>query len=922
MTSSSDPKVPSGTDAAPGGAAANSMSFTGRRRRRTTRPSVVVADKAARTLITVGGIGTIFSVLGVALFLLWVVLPLFLPAKVDDLRSLDVDVREVLHLAVDEYQVLGWVLLPSGKAEVFRLDTGEVRAEKQLFPDGSLVTSSFLLRDTLAAFGLADGTVQLANVRFETKIFGAGDLPADLVAQAPEEDDVVDYQDGVLQRTPTGQLRFQRLVFDLGPSARVASGAVQRLDLVRRTEGPLIAALADGGPPAAAAGDAATGDRRLVIVAFEESTNFLTGKTTMEVESPVEVPLDNRSEPAQLVALSGPGTELYVAWNDGELRRFGVRDLGDVKLRESGRLWTAQEGDDSAELSFFEPILGGNTFLVGDSSGRVVAGFPVRLADAEGALPLLHDRRATDGDDAAGEAFALSKRLVETGSPALSMAPSSRSRLAMAGFADGRVKLFNITNATLLETFTVARGEPVRHLVIAPKEDGVLALTDGGLYHARLDPRYPEAGFSAFFRPVWYEGYAEPQHSWQSSSGTDDFEMKLGLMPLVFGTLKATFYSMLFGAPLALLAAVFTSEFLHGRARAVIKPSIELMASLPSVVLGFLAALVFAPYIEKLVPATLGVFVTLPLTLLLGAFLWQLLPSSKAVLWQRRRFLVIALLVPVGVWLAGIFGPIAEDLVFAGDVKGWLAWNAGDERAERFASPFGGWLILTLPLAAFAVAWTFGRLVDPKMREGGARWDRRRYALMDLARFASALVASLMVACLLAWLLGALGFDPRGGFVDTYVQRNALVVGFVMGFAIIPIIYTLSEDALSTVPEHLRSASLGAGATTWQTSVRIVIPTAMSGLFSALMIGLGRAVGETMIVLMAAGNTPVMEWNIFEGFRTLSANIAVELPEAVQGSTHYRTLFLAALVLFVMTFMVNTVAEIVRQRFRKRAYQL
>jgi phosphate transport system permease protein len=96
----------------------------------------------------------------------------------------------------------------------------------------------------------------------------------------------------------------------------------------------------------------------------------------------------------------------------------------------------------------------------------------------------------------------------------------------------------------------------------------------------------------------------------------------------------------------------------------------------------------------------------------------------------------------------------------------------------------------------------------------------------------------------------------------------------------------------------------------------------MSGLFSAIMIGLGRAVGETMIVLMAAGNTPIMEMNIFNGFRTLSANIAVELPEAVVNSTHYRTLFLAALVLFLMTFVLNTLAEIVRLRFRKRASEL
>ena len=77
-----------------------------------------------------------------------------------------------------------------------------------------------------------------------------------------------------------------------------------------------------------------------------------------------------------------------------------------------------------------------------------------------------------------------------------------------------------------------------------------------------------------------------------------------------------------------------------------------------------------------------------------------------------------------------------------------------------------------------------------------------------------------------------------------------------------------------------------------------------------------------MIVLMAAGNTPILEINIFNGFRTLSANIAVELPEAVRDSTHYRTLFLAALILFAMTFVINTIAEIVRLRFRKRAYQL
>ena len=199
---------------------------------------------------------------------------------------------------------------------------------------------------------------------------------------------------------------------------------------------------------------------------------------------------------------------------------------------------------------------------------------------------------------------------------------------------------------------------------------------------------------------------------------------------------------------------------------------------------------------------------------------------------------------------------------------------------------------------------------------------RERAALVALARFMASLVMVVAFAWLGAVLLDGVGWDPRGNVVGTYVQRNSLIVGFVMGFAIIPIIYTLADDALSTVPEHLRSASLGAGATPWQTTTWIVVPTAMSGLFSAVIVGLGRAVGETMIVLMAAGSTPIMEWNIFNGFRTLSANIAIELPEAAQGTTHYRTLFFAAVVLLAFTSVLNTIAELVRIRFRRRAFQL
>ena len=152
----------------------------------------------------------------------------------------------------------------------------------------------------------------------------------------------------------------------------------------------------------------------------------------------------------------------------------------------------------------------------------------------------------------------------------------------------------------------------------------------------------------------------------------------------------------------------------------------------------------------------------------------------------------------------------------------------------------------------------------------------------------------------------------------TYDQRNSLVVGMAIGFAVIPTIFSISEDAVFGVPRSLTMGSLALGATAWQTALRVVLLTASPGIFSAIMIGMGRAVGETMIVLMATGNTPIMDLNIFEGFRALSANIAVEMPEAEVASTHYRILFLAALVLFLVTFMVNTIAEVVRQRLREK----
>jgi len=204
----------------------------------------------------------------------------------------------------------------------------------------------------------------------------------------------------------------------------------------------------------------------------------------------------------------------------------------------------------------------------------------------------------------------------------------------------------------------------------------------------------------------------------------------------------------------------------------------------------------------------------------------------------------------------------------------------------RFRPGAEVFVLLPVVVASAAIAFALGGLIEARLLGGDYR----------------------------GWLLSALGL--------TYDQRNSLVVGVAMGFAVIPIIFTIAEDSLTNVPQHLRAGSLAMGATRWQTAVRIVLPTASPGIFSAIMIGFGRAVGETMIVLMATGNTPIMDWSPFNGFRTLSANIAVEIPEAPVNGTLFRVLFLAALLLFAVTFVVNTVAELVRQRLRRRYAQL
>ena len=341
----------------------------------------------------------------------------------------------------------------------------------------------------------------------------------------------------------------------------------------------------------------------------------------------------------------------------------------------------------------------------------------------------------------------------------------------------------------------------------------------------------------------------------------------------------------------------------------------EIMASLPSVVLGFVAALVLAPIVESWIGAVILAFVVLPMSLVASAYLWQLIPVRITLkLEGLPKLILMGLSVFLGLSAAYFLGPEFEKLFFNGDLKTWLNTNQGSSQPLLF--------LLALPVAGVGLTYAISRTIGPRLNIWLRSFRDPYGPLLDMLRWLLVILATVIISYLSSLLLTSLGLDPRGSIFGTYIQRNTLVVGFAMGFAVIPIIYTLAEDALAAVPDQLRSASLGCGATNWQTAMWVVLPTAISGVFSAIMIGMGRAVGETMIVVMATGNTPVLDLNIFSGLRALSANIAVELPEAPKDGTLYRTLFMTGLVLFAMTFFINTLAEIVRQRFRKKALKL
>ena len=727
-------------------------------------------DTVARRAIALGGWSVIVAITLIFFYLMYEVMPLFKSATIKHDSSFE------LHESARSSTILTMFSEEQNEIAALLTDSGQL-----LFIDAT--DGAPLSQQQLPLDDAQISSVKVKSPGDDTLLLGLSNGTA--IAASTTFKVKFDEQGERLGVEPSVTQLFNGKAIELDPQQRPLNSITEQTS----PDGKLLAALVDDG--------------QVVMSLLRQKTNFITGEVQESLE-PIHFPSTTLY---QRILIAPDHHYTFALRNSGRLDVYDTRSLSNIELMHT--LPLVEPGQQVTQMVF---QLAQQSLLVGDSQGQITQFFMVR--DGHNQQQLTKIRTLKLGD-----------------APIKILEAEQRRKGFVAMDSSGRVGIFNTTAEKTAIDVPLLADEPLL-AALAPRASMLLVQDAQGVFQRyTIDNPHPETSLKSLWGKVWYEGYSEPQYTWQSSSASNEFEPKFSLTPLAFGTLKAAFYAMLLSIPLAVCGAMYTAYFMAPRVRSKIKPVIELMEALPTVILGFFAGLFLAPFMESHLPGVFAVLLILPLGIISFGFLWAQLPATV-----------------------------------------------------RYLIPDGWHVVLLIPLVVL-LAWLSFSLSQP----------------MELWFFQGDMRS---------WLSNDLGIN--------FDQRNAMVVGFAMGFAVIPTIYSIAEDALFGVPKSLSHGSLALGATPWQTLVKVVLPTASPGIFSAVMIGMGRAVGETMIVLMATGNTPIMNANIFEGMRTLAANIAVEMGESALGSSHYRILFLAALVLFLFTFVVNTLADVVRQRLRKK----
>jgi len=758
-----------------------------------------IKNSLAKWLITLGGISVLFTLVLIFLYLLYVVKPIFESAEIEQSVNISLKVHtdeKVLSTGVDELKELAYQITDSGKIDFYHLKESLKEAQNKFFIGDKALTTTLLRNDD-------DEQVIKVVDSFSANKLLLTDSGNILLFQPSF---FSDYQNNIREIIAKVNYPLGQGLFAIDNSQKALSELAFEMD----DERIVFVAF--------------TQDKRLIKTTFVAEDEFGSDSDGDEVEfERFHQQLDFSTSTLSVDEIKvSPDLSLAFVRTGSKVLVYSIADEDELTLKAT---ITPQFENENTYLSSMALLSGSSSVLLGDSRGNISQWFEV----------------ATDSGRQFEQIRSFSSAQPKQGASAIKEIYTEQFRKSFYTMTEsGMVNVFYTTSSAHLWQGQLTSTQP-NAFAIAPRANGLVVITDSSTNVSKVNEQtlqvfnvhneHPEVTWQALWQEVWYEGYPEPDYVWQSTSGSDDFEGKFSLVPISFGTIKAALYAMMFAVPIALTAAIYTAYFMTPVLRKKVKPTIEMMEALPTVILGFLAGLWLAPLMEEYLPAIFLLLVFLPLSTVITAFAWHNLPNQLK-----------------------------------------------DKLPETLAPVI---LIPVMILAIYA-AFSLSGIVELTFFGG----DMRQYLTNDLG----------------------IDFD----------QRNALVVGIAMGFAVIPTIFSMAEDAIFSVPSHLTSGSLALGATQWQTLVKVVLLTASPGIFSAVMMGLGRAVGETMIVLMATGNTPILDWSIFQGMRTLAANIAVEMPESEVGSSHYRILFLAAFVLFVFTFIFNTAAEFVRQRLREK----
>jgi phosphate transport system permease protein len=745
-------------------------------------------NSLAQWIITLGGIGVLFTLVLIFMYLLYVIKPIFDSATVEPIANISVEsTSPILTTGIDELKEVTYTINEQGMIDFYQLKINKAYIGKENHQvDGNKLLS-------LAGLTGDEKLSQVINSGVDHHLLLTNNGNVQLIRPTF----TASYKNDLRKIIPN-------VNYPLGEALIVVDQKMQsinKLAFMMNDEKAMFVAF--------------TEDGRLIKTTLIADDDFSYDIEYEALYQEIDYSVAQSSASVDNILIT-PDMDMAFIRSGSQVSVFSLDDeyRVDLKVQISPELANNETITSMALLS------GGSSLLLGTSAGNVSQWFEI----------------STDS----GRKFTQARSFNASQSEAISGIYSEQFRKSFYTMTpSGEMGLFYTTSHADLWRGKLLESRPSA-LSIAPRADGLVLIspkrrgTNNHSFNLELfavENEHPEVTWKALWQEVWYEGYPEPDYIWQSTSGTDDFEGKFSLVPITFGTMKAALYAMLFAVPIALTAAIYTAYFMTPGLRKKVKPTIEMMEALPTVILGFLAGLWLAPIIENYLPAIAMLLIFLPLSTLITALLWHNLPKTlKSKIPETWAPMILIPVMILAAYCAFALSPVLENYFFGGDVRQFITNDIG------------------------------------------------------------------------------ISFD----------QRNALVVGIAMGFAVIPTIFSMAEDAIFSVPGHLTSGSLALGATQWQTLVKVILLTASPGIFSAVMMGLGRAVGETMIVLMATGNTPILDWSIFQGMRTLAANIAVEMPESEVGSSHYRILFLAAFVLFVFTFIFNTCAEFIRQHLRAK----